>query len=500
MSNPTSYHDRFPETARDGSRALQRDTCSHFLIIRRATLRFGGFFQVTLYPIALLTFVILRGVFFPSPAEAYEWPSAAKASPEANSTHWQNPSSAQENAKALEAAIDHATQLATEAQGLIETGNLDQGQNKLREAIAAYARLPDANAVAIFGHAKCYVLLGAVANKRGDAPKAFKLLQQAASLYDRLGGESAVRNLVETLELMAQLLIKEGQMEDALTVLRKIDDVQNGADSAVRAKNKSNIGVALQRLGRQREAEEQLQQAVTLSGLGGSTAEEKADYLYNLGLTEAELGQTKSAIEHYRQSLGFLEGLDNKGESRAQTSAALAQALIDEGDLDEALRLLTLAFDAIENKPELRELKAKLFIARTLAMPDDTRGQKVAIVKILREALSLVEGQKGTEETQETCLVSLGGRLRQMGNLEEAIHTYREALARLSERPSSLTGEQLADLYNNLAGYLLESGCASEALDSFLLSLSNKWQPQSGLLPAMPQNNTYDPPANLAQL
>ena len=497
MSNPTNCHDRFPETARDGSRALQRDTCVHFLIIRRATLRFGGFFPVTLYPIALLTFVILRGVFFPFPAEAYEWPSAAKASPDASSTHQQNPNPGQPDAKALEAAINHAVQLVAEAQRLIDADNLDQGESKVRQAIVAYDRLPSTDALAIFGRANCYALLGGVANKRGDAQTALKLWQQAVSLYERLTGKSAVGNLVETLKLMAQLLTKMGQMDDALTVARKIDNTQEGADAAVRASNKSNIGVMLQRLGRQREAEQQLQQAVILSGLGDSRAEDKARYLYNLGLTEVELHDTRLAIDLYRQSLRFLEGLSDQEEPRAETSALLAQELINAGDRDEALSRLNLALDAIKDKPELRELKAKILNVRSRAMPDDTQAQKGAIVKVLQEALSLVEGREGTETTQVACIVNLGSRLQQMGNLEEAIRTYRQELGRLNEKPSNPTSEQLAGLYDNLGVFLLESGRASEALDSFLMSLGNAWQGMSARLPAMTQRDTLYAASNV---
>jgi CHAT domain-containing protein/tetratricopeptide (TPR) repeat protein len=484
MNNPATNHDRFRATARDSWRAVPPKRCGYSSIIH-------GFLRVRVSTLASLAFLVLSGIFFPSPTQAYEKPGVVDASPDASSTPWLDRSpTPQEDAKALDAGIQNAADLLSDAQTLIEAGNLDQGESKVHEAFATYDRLPNTNALVIFGHANCYLLLGEVAQKRGDPQKAFKSWQQAVPLYERLSGPRAAANLAETLKRMGGLLLAAGQTEDALTVFQKIDEIQEGADSAVRANTKSNIGELLRRLGRPREAEEQLQQAVTLSETGHSTAADKARYLFNLGLTEHELHSTKPAIEHYKQSLRLMEGLQNNEESRGKTLAALGQALGEEGDRDEALKQLTAALEAIKDRPDLRELKAKTLNERALAIPDNTPAQRTARVKDMREALSLVEGLEGTEETQVICAANLAEGLRKMGNLEGAIGIYKEVLAELSKKPFQPTNSQLEDLYNNLGIYLMDSGRASEALDSLLQSLNHAWLGMVDQLPSMTQKET----------
>jgi tetratricopeptide (TPR) repeat protein len=424
----------------------------------------------------------------------------ANAVPDGGFDHRQKKPAPTGDAKALEIAIHDASELVADAQRLIEAGSLDRGEDRVREAIAVYDHLPATNAMVIFGHANCYVLLGMAANQRGDLQKAFKWWQQAVTAYEKLKAEPAVDNLVSTLKLMVEVLIKVSQNEDALSVFQKIDDVQEGANSAVRALNKNNIGVMLHRLGREREAEEQLKQAGILSESGASTAEEKARYLYNLGLTESELRHTKSAIEHYRQSLRYLEGVDHNEESRAEALAGLGQALIDDGEREAAARQFTAALRTIKQRPELRKLKAEILNGRARAMPEDTAAKKGEIVKTLRQALSLVAGQEGTEETQVTSIENLGLRLTQMGYLNETIRSYKEVLARLSQKPFKPTNDQLEDLYNNLGIYLLDGGRRSEALDSRLLGLNNAWAGMVGRLPTMTQKETLGAATDVARL
>lgn len=111
-----------------------------------------------------------------------------------------------------------------------------------------------------------------------------------------------------------------------------------------RAKSSNMRGIALREAGRSGESVAAFEEAAAAFAIAGATVEEAAAR-YNLGLVHAQLGQPAS--EDFASALDLFR---TAGASRQASAAAreLGQAHLVEGDLDEAVSVLTVAVATAE--------------------------------------------------------------------------------------------------------------------------------------------------------
>lgn len=397
-----------------------------------------------------------------------------------------NSSGTPQAATPSDAAIERAQQLVIEGKLLVDAGDLEQGEKFLRDALAAYDAIPNANAQGLFGQANCYMLLGSVASQQSDDDKAIQLLRKAYNLYGVLKGEDVDNNRIAALVEMAKIYERRKQTAETLEIVRRIAEIRERLvnNDAELARTKSNIGVLLTRLGRLHEAAEILKDAVTLSQRSNAPPEMQADCLRNLGSTEVDLREPASAEEHFRQALALLDPVEHTEGSRAMIKVSLSDALLGEKRPEEARQELEEALRLVSGLAEFREIRIRALTA--LARDTDERlHRKDDAMKLYREVLAQSEGLEGSEDVQLLCLNNLGNDLHHAGKTGEATEMFRKAIAIIDHKPNNVSHDFVALVRQSYGHLLLDAGNTSEALTHLLSALRVKWSWLGGDLEAM---------------
>jgi class 3 adenylate cyclase/tetratricopeptide (TPR) repeat protein len=183
-------------------------------------------------------------------------------------------------------------------------------------------------------------LLGIVADRQGDLPRAEALLREAAGTLGRGGdphGEAwALADLGETLLHAGRLEEALAEQERSLSIKRSIDDRQGVAASLV------NLGNVLQgQAGRETEGANRYEEALELFRLVGDRRG-VASTLTNLSVLDVRLGRLERAEERLRSAIAIQAGL---GDEPGRGAALLTRGIVarERNRPDEALLHLDAA-------------------------------------------------------------------------------------------------------------------------------------------------------------
>jgi tetratricopeptide (TPR) repeat protein len=254
------------------------------------------------------------------------------------------------------------------------------------------------------------------------------------------------------------------ELQEAVSHLQRTLELNPGSAEA-----HNNLGLAWQRLDRLDDAVREHREAIRLMpGL--------AEAHYNLGIALGRLGRSDEAVAAYQASLRIdpaqpaaLHNLANvlvqvrrfdEAVARLREAAALdpESAAIHQG-LGDALLRAGRIDDAIAVYREAlgRHPKEEAGIRNNLAFALRQAGRLGEALAELEQAAQLMPGSAMIQR-------NLGSLLAAMGRHEDAVASYRRAIA--------LEGEPaVADLHNELGLMLLELGRVQEAIDEFRAAL-----------------------------
>src|SRR6202046_544579 len=395
-------------------------------------------------------------------------------------------------------AIERAKELVKQGSGFVDDGDFDRGEKSLRAALAIYQKIPNPDALVPFGEANCYLLLGSIADKKGDDENALALWQKASALFESLEGGAlegtvAEENLKFLLIQKLYLFERRGRLPEALDAAQKIAEIEArvGASDSDQSDAKLSIGVFFMRLGRLHDAENTMKEALTLSERGNSPPESQAGCLYNLALDEAKLGAFAAAEKYSRQALDLVDRLDHKERTRGEIRIVLATTLFEEGRGDEGQQTLQEALAVVSGIPELREMRAEILV--DMAHDFNKRlNRKEDANRAYKEALSLIENRPGSEKIQVVCLSNIGVDLANADKTEEAAAKFREALAIIERKDVNVSQETIVEVRRNFALVLSKTGEFSEALDDLTTALRGQRSRLSRDFFAMTQQDKQD--------
>ena len=199
--------------------------------------------------------------------------------------------------------------------------------------------------------------------------------------------------------------------------------------------------------------------------------EERVRTLVAKGKLEEAMQACEAAVKQARQ----IEEVEKNPDSRSELSYALevqADLHRDEGDYGVALPLFREALELISVSEDHLEPRARL--RTSLGVCTDYLGQTEEAMKHYREA---IEDFKSMDPPAELDIADLCNNLayllKEEGNVDEAETLYLEAL-QITHTQLGKASEQTATLCNNLGALYLGEGYYNRARDMHLMSLEGR--------------------------
>jgi tetratricopeptide (TPR) repeat protein len=196
------------------------------------------------------------------------------------------------------------------------------------------------------------------------------------------------------------------------------------------------IGTLVALEGRVDEGRQLLEQARSIfTELGYKLA--LAALAFSTGPLELREGEPAAAERDFRQALGLVQDLDERGH-QTNLAAGVAEALIDQGRLDDAEHYANVAREAALQGDTSAQAAWRMVSARVLVR----RGSADEAVGFAREALALIGG---TSElyTLSPMLVNAAEVLQLAGREEEAAEALRQSID-VAQRKGALADVRFA--------------------------------------------------------
>jgi CHAT domain-containing protein len=272
-----------------------------------------------------------------------------------------------------------------------------------------------------------------------DKRKALEDLEQVLAAWraagDRLG---EARTLNDRGDLQARLGDNEGalaSLPQALEIARALGDRREQA----RALNL--LGLVQRRMGVDRARVLELYSAsLRLWREVGDRVGEQ-DVLYNLGVLNADMGDSAAAFGDYRQALE-LSRAARQPAGQAFALAAIGLIQRDRGDTAGALDCFTQGIDLARRSGDR---SAEAYLLYSTGSFHLHRGELQPAIELFTEALGLYRAQ-GDRIQEARVLTSLGSANVSLGDLDRALDCYRRA-QEIHHADHDRTGELYTLLY-----------------------------------------------------
>ncbi len=223
---------------------------------------------------------------------------------------------------------------------------------------------------------------------------------------------------------------------------------------------------ALDGLGDPQAAQADQEQAYLLAieaGRPDIAANAAADRLVTLS---RELGQHDAAIAWGRHARAAMDRYETSDWDRAGFDVALAQALADRLDWDEARTQISAAVEVYRKQVEPQRRSSLVSALNARGHYAHEAGDDDSSLADLHEARDLAETLMGREHPQYAQIeVNLGNTYRTVGRADEAVELYRHAL-QVFETKHGPDNRMIGFTLLNLGGTLVELDRPQEALDA----------------------------------
>ncbi|MCT7969564.1 tetratricopeptide repeat protein [Laspinema sp. D1] len=295
---------------------------------------------------------------------------------------------------------------------------------------------------------------------QGEFSTAEEVLAGIPDILSRIEVESTrQRSEVKWLTTLGGIQQKQGQLDEALTVLqRSVEIAETLKDQPSLAIGLNSLGGLLQQLGRSDEALDAFQRQVAITETLNDQRQ-LAIGLNSLGGLLQQLGRSDEALDAFQRQVAITETLNDQ-RSLAIGLNRLGGLLQQLGRSDEALNAFQRSVAISETLNDQRSITIGLNrlggLLQQLGRSDEALNafqRSVAISETLNDQPSLAIG-----------LNRLGGLLQQLGRSDEALDVFQRQVAiseTLNDQRSITIG------LNCLGGLLQQLGRNDEALDAF---------------------------------
>lgn len=333
-------------------------------------------------------------------------------------------------------AIGHAQSpvdaLLKRAQDAVNEGRSDEAAAAAEEALARARAAGDPPAIAAATH-----LLGAARFFQSRLTDAIDLQRQVIATAERSGDADLLARARNSLGVA---LRESGEYDAGLeTLLQALAHYRTRADGTEQVRVLRNIGALYLQLGDFERAESTLGAALTLTRTIGNRAYESI-VLETQAIAIHLAGRPRDALELLRQALAIADALTLPGVAD-EISANMGRAQIAVGDPEGAIETFQRVLDR-SGASGYTLLSAVLTAGIGEAYA--AMGRTGEAIDQLERSRSIIAGLGATTHLNNAIEVEkhLGRALRRAGRTEEALSTYREAVAMLDRmRNAAVAGE-----------------------------------------------------------
>ena len=293
----------------------------------------------------------------------------------------------------------------------------------------------------LVGIAKTQEVFALIDYRKGDYEKSLEYFEKAASAA-RESGDKEVFGVI--LGNLGQVYWAKGEYPRALEFYKQAGElaVEMNDLNAI-ATNLANSALVHRAQGNLKQATAELEQSGKIFHQVGNRPLEANNFL-NLGSLQLQFGNYATALDAYRKSLEMAKDLGDKGlESTVLFCIATVEREI--GDYDSALTHVQQALALAE------KIGAKSQVARCLGSLADIsadQGNNRAALEHYKKALQL--DREIGQSTIHFRLRQLGNQLAKLGEFDQALENYTEALS--FEESNKLTAE--AGLTYSVMGFV----------------------------------------------
>src|ERR1043166_7046090 len=389
----------------------------------------------------------------------------------------------------VDAAVKLGMAKLEEVQRLLNQRETLKALYQLKLVGAYFNRAPEDHAEAIYGRGMQLGFLGEILWRNGQKEEAMEKWIAASKQLIRLSGEKAESNLRTLVQKTARAAMEIGSYEQGVLSLKNLYkiDVDQHASRNQLVEDLDNLGVALMRTGKLKEADYYFEIGEGSIAEGGVSGNAQIEHNYNRGLVLSKIGNPGKAVQYFEKSLLKLESTTGTETRQAEVLLDLAVALDDIGKPDDARKRLKQAFTLVKNDPEaqLLALKIELEIAiHSEEVDTDPR----AYAAHLQELIEKTTGIPDNEEIRLVGLSNLGFAFKKAGETAQAIAAYNRAVELLK---NTKRRDYAEELHQNLAILFAMEKNSEEANAHFLRSLNYKMENLAADLPALTDLSKY---------
>lgn len=268
---------------------------------------------------------------------------------------------------------------ATLAMQLFLAGKHDAAEAVMRRLEVAEGRVRGASPLAA---ARCHFARATRGMVAGDLAKMLEHAREAVTAFDLAGDQRSAALMRSNLAFAYMEIGAYRQAEDALRSVAPVAE-RLGVPMVI-ALTKQNLGLALARRGELEEARSLEGASLALFRANGYQRAEGTCCIY-MAMILALAGDLPGALAQARDALAVLQDIP---PLRAFAFGALAQALLDSGDIDAALEAASSAMDLLRELGSLDEGEAlvRLVYARALRRRADVEAAR-EVIATAREIL-----------------------------------------------------------------------------------------------------------------
>jgi class 3 adenylate cyclase/tetratricopeptide (TPR) repeat protein len=268
----------------------------------------------------------------------------------------------------------------------------------------------------------------------------FQLLLDREPVFDKLGNREEQKSDLETLEEiarsfgpaeMARVYLRRASYEEAtadyeamfLAAKNALNFVSEDGPPLILSRGHLDLGLALERLGKFREAHEQLQQALDAATTGGES-HLAGLALCGLGIVARAMGNHKNAYRHYEDALAQFVDLGDLS-SQSSTLIWLGVLATDMGDFTQARNCYEQALD-LTSRTGYRYHES--FALSNLGSNANYQGEYARAISFIEQAL-VIAREIDNRLVECLCLNNLGTVNLNLGNYQSSQANYEKSLA-----------------------------------------------------------------------
>ncbi len=260
----------------------------------------------------------------------------------------------------------------------------------------------------------------------GDMPKAIQEWSDALRIYEITPGTEGdhadcCKNIGVALEKMGKDEEAIARYEQALRLYQTIKGTESDQAACY-----EQIGVAFWIMSKYEESIDSLGKALSVYKTISGTKRDQADCYLKIGVALWKLGKCEEAIVRREQALAIYKTIDNTERDQASLHYNIGWAFANMDKFEDALAESGQALGLYKTIKGTEQQQGHCYLNMGVAL--HRMGKHEEAIARLEQALAIYQAVTGTERWQAGCFKNIGSVLDDMGKYEEAISHQEQAL------------------------------------------------------------------------